>query len=155
MLLSCSTKTATPVDLAGLTEVSGDGNAYQMDQGQAETNGNGGETPGPAVCRAQDDEQEQHHRVMTDLTNQGGDHAAATGRVQATAIGGETLRHRILLAAGDHKEDSPAGIPPMTWAIMYGRSLGGKKRLPANRPMDTAGFQQVAATRCDRWHRLW
>jgi len=83
----------------------GDRDADQVDEGEAQADGDGGEAFGGAlVCAAEDDQQEEAGE--DDFDEKAGEHGVAAGGVVAEAVCSESTEDEVWPAAGDDVEDS-------------------------------------------------
>ena len=82
------------------------GDAYEVRQGKAEADGDGGESLGrAAVGRAHDDDQEE--RSQDDFGDEAGEERVAAGGVGAVSVGGEAgVEVEAGGSAGDDEEHS-------------------------------------------------
>ena len=136
------TKTATPVLRAGFTEVLRDGDADQVDQGQAEADRDGREALRGALVGGAEDDHEEHHR-HDDLGDQAGGQRVAAGRMGAVAVGGEARRRRRSrpCRSRSRRECRPPRSPPGPGRRCRAASCPAGKRPPAQRPTETAGLR--------------
>src|SRR5580698_106565 len=126
----------------------GDGDAHQMNEGEAEADGQRREAFGGAnVSGAEDDEEEEESKDH--FGHEAGLHGVAARRVRAITIAGEVAEDESGLAAGDDKEGGCSDESAEDLGNDVGQQMGDGKAAADNEAEGDSGVQVAAGDVAD------